>query len=192
MRRQPILTPQAMSQLPTSKLWACRWTPAVRAPTRKPRARSVRRVGFLIVIVVIIFGVASHSRECHGLTPGSDGSTAVKTHNNHYQVASSTGVGAVRSASPTSGLADGQPVHPRTSAPDGRLLPVFPNSNQAYAFPPTATAGGLPRCYRCDTDCCDSLSSGIRHHVRQYQTLVSSRETAVSAMYCRKYSQLSL
>ena len=38
----------------------------------------------LIVIVVIIFGVASHSREFHGLTPESDGSTAVKTHNNHY------------------------------------------------------------------------------------------------------------
>jgi hypothetical protein len=40
------------------------------------------------VIVVIISGVASHSREFHGLTPESDGSTAVKTHNNHYQEAS--------------------------------------------------------------------------------------------------------
>ena len=39
----------------------------------------------LIVIVVIIFGVASHSRECHGLTPESDGPTAVTTHNNHYE-----------------------------------------------------------------------------------------------------------
>ena len=37
------------------------------------------------MIVVIIFGVASHSREFHGLTPASDGSTAVKTHNNHYE-----------------------------------------------------------------------------------------------------------
>ena len=36
------------------------------------------------MIVVITFGVASHSRVFHGLTPGSDGSTAVKTHNNHY------------------------------------------------------------------------------------------------------------
>ena len=38
----------------------------------------------LIVIVVIIFGVASCSGESHGLTPEFDGSTAVKTHNNHY------------------------------------------------------------------------------------------------------------
>ena len=37
------------------------------------------------MIVVIIFGVTSHSREFHGLTPESDGSTAVKTHNNHYE-----------------------------------------------------------------------------------------------------------
>jgi hypothetical protein len=66
------------------------------------------------------------------------------------QVAFSTGVGAVRSASPTSGLADRQPVHPRISAPDGRVSQFVPKSNQAYALPPTAKAGGLPRCYRCE------------------------------------------
>ena len=37
------------------------------------------------MIVVIIFGAATHSRVFHGLTPESDGSTAVKTHNNHYE-----------------------------------------------------------------------------------------------------------
>ena len=34
------------------------------------------------------FGVASHFREFHGLTPESDGSIAVKTHNNHYETPS--------------------------------------------------------------------------------------------------------
>jgi len=53
------------------------------------------------------------------------------------QVAFCTGVGAARSTSPTSGLADGQPVHPRTSAPDGRVFSFMPESYQASALPPT-------------------------------------------------------
>ena len=42
------------------------------------------------MIGVIIFGVAPYFREFHGLTPDSDGSTAVQTHTNHYQVAVGT------------------------------------------------------------------------------------------------------
>ena len=67
------------------------------------------------------------------------------------EAAFSAGVGAARSTSPTSGLADGQPVHPGTSAPDGRVLQFVPNLTKTYALPPTAKAGGLPRPYRCET-----------------------------------------
>ena len=56
----------------------------VRTATAVRKPKSVSGAP-LIVIVVIIFGVASYSLEFHGLTPESDGSTAVKTHNNHYQ-----------------------------------------------------------------------------------------------------------
>jgi len=37
----------------------------------------------VIVIIAIVFGVTSSSRECHGLKPVTDESTAVKSRNNH-------------------------------------------------------------------------------------------------------------
>ena len=49
------------------------------------------------------------------------------------------------------GLADGQPVPSTTSGPVERNSQFDLKSNRAYALPPTAEAGRLPRCYRCDT-----------------------------------------
>ena len=54
----------------------------------------------------------------------------------------------------TPGLADGQPVPPTASGPVGRIFVFGSESDQAYALPPRANAGGLSRCYRCDYSVC--------------------------------------